>query len=72
MILHAAKDRLGHRRDVKLLVTAQPTVVLHAAPTYPGRQEFRADFITMRIIENTQEISRLGCEFESWRVDSIS
>ena len=54
MVFDATENRLGHGGEVKLIVTPQPTVTLPYTPADACRQELRADFITMRAINETE------------------
>src|SRR4029453_695554 len=65
VVLDSAKDRLSHRAHVKLMVTAQPRVVVYHSPTNPAGQEFSSDFVAGRGIDRAQQIAGLNCEFES-------
>src|SRR5207244_12614308 len=60
MILWSAKDRFRDGADIKLIVTAQPTIVLHHAPTDARCQKLCANFVAIRISENPEQI----CGFE--------
>src|SRR5947209_20216729 len=57
MVLHTAKDRLGHEREAKLIVAASPVVaVVHAPANSPGNK-FRTDLVTVGIAENAEQVA---------------
>jgi hypothetical protein len=68
VVLDSAKDRLSHRAHVKLMVTAQPRVVVYHSPTNPAGEEFSSDFVAGRGIDRAQQIPGLNCEFEALRI----
>ena len=51
MVLDSPKNRLGDAADVKLVVTAQPAIAAHHAPSNTCRQKLRADLIISRRID---------------------
>ena len=68
MILRSAKDRFRDGTDIKLIVTAQATVALHYPPTDARRQKFRADFVAVRIPENSEQIRGFEGKLEPRRL----
>src|SRR5256886_4052604 len=72
MILDAAKNRLRDCANVKRLITADPAVTSHHAPTNASRHKERADFIIARWIYDTEQISGCERELELLRAEFIS
>src|SRR5436190_1874529 len=59
MIFHPTKDRLGHKGETKLIITARPVVAVVHAPANPPGNKFRTDLITVGVAEDiAQSCSR--------------
>src|SRR5439155_19708212 len=56
LVLWSAKDRFRDGADIKLIVTAQPTIVLYHAATNERCEKLRPDFVAIRIPENSEQI----------------
>src|SRR5436190_4638652 len=68
MVLHSAKDRLGHQGETKLIVTASPVVAVVHAPANSSGNKFRPDLVTTGVAENAKQIARLNGDFEPRRI----
>src|SRR2546430_2497284 len=68
MVLHSAKDRLGHQGETKLIVAASPVVAVVHAPANASGNKFRPDLVTTGVAENAKQIARLNGDFEPRRI----
>src|SRR6266480_3693673 len=68
MVLHPAKDRLGHQGETKLIVAASPVVAVIHAPANSSGNKFRPDLVTVGVAENAKQVARLNGDFEPWRI----
>jgi hypothetical protein len=69
VILDPLENRFGNAAEVKLIVTAQPTITLHHAPADARRNKLCADLIIAGWIDDSEEISGLKRELEPVRVE---
>src|SRR5262249_24099 len=72
MIFDAAKNRLGHQRQTKLIVTAGPVVGVVHPPANPPGDKLRPDLVAVWITEHPEQISRLNCNFESRGIERLN
>src|SRR5262249_27698773 len=72
MIFDAAKNRLGHQRQTKLIVTAGPVVGVVHPPANPPGDKLRPDLVAIWITEHPEQISRLNCNFKSRRIERFN
>src|SRR4029453_18890461 len=69
VVLNPLENRFGEGADVKLIVTAQPTITLYHAPADARRNKFCADLIIARGIDDAEQISGLERQLKPVRIE---
>src|ERR1017187_6960964 len=70
-IFRAAKDRLYHGQDVKLIVASEKPLAVDRTETPSRRDELRANLVAVWIADNAEHIGCLGRHLETGRVRII-
>ena len=69
VILDPFENRFGNAAEVKLIITAQPTITLDYAPADARRDEFCTDLIIAGGINDAEQVCGLERELKSVRVE---